>query len=62
MDLYTAFLTSMTVLFALSAALLFLMTLLEAVRRRARLAAVYLGLMLLACVVAAGFYFFSWLI
>lgn len=56
-DLYTIFLTFMTVLFAVSAGLLLLMSIVQALRRGGRRVAVYLGLTVLAGVVAFGFYF-----
>ncbi len=58
MELYTLFLTAMTLLFTLSAGLLLLMSLVQGIRRRRYRAVIYLGLTLLACVVAVGFYFF----
>ena len=55
-DLYTVFLTIMTVLFAGSSGLLLLMTVVQALRNGGRRAEVYLGLTVLAGVVAFGFY------
>ena len=62
MRVYTVFLSIMCALFALSATVLLAMSAAQAFRRHRRRAAVYLGLTLLACVVAAGFYFFRGLI
>lgn len=62
MRFYTIFLSVMCALFALSATLLFVMAVAQVFRKRGNRAAVYLGLTLLACVVAAGFYFFRRLI
>lgn len=62
MRFYTFFLSVMCALFALSATLLFGMAVAQFLRRRGSRAAVYLGLTLLACAVAAGFYFFRRLI
>jgi hypothetical protein len=59
---YTIFLTIMCALFAGSATVLLVVSVAQVVRRRRQRAFVYLGLTLLACVVAAGFYFFQWLI
>jgi len=56
MTAYAVYLTFLCGLFGASAALLLLVALMQALRHRARRAAVYLGLTLLACVVAAGFY------
>jgi len=56
MTVFTVYLTVLCGLFGASAAVLLLVALTQALRRRVRRAAVYLGLMLLACVVAAGFY------
>ena len=58
MELYTLFLTAMTLLFTLSAGLLLLMSLVQGIRRRRYRAVIYLGPTLLASVVAVGFYFF----
>lgn len=58
MQVYFWYLTVMIVLFAASAGVLLCAALGQALRRRAERAAVYLGLTLLSCVVAAGFYFF----
>ncbi len=58
MQAYMIYLTSMSVLFAASAGLLFVVALGQALRRRAERAAIYLGLTLLSSIVAAGFYFF----
>jgi len=55
-DLYTLFLTIMTLLFAASSGLLLFMTILQALRRGGRRAGVYFGLTLLAGVVAFAFY------
>jgi hypothetical protein len=52
----------MCALFALSATLLLVMAVAQFFRKRGQKAAVYLGLTLLACLVAAGFYFFRRLI
>jgi high-affinity Fe2+/Pb2+ permease len=52
------YLTIMSVLFATSAGVLLLAALGQAARRQGRKAAIYLGLTLLACAVAAGFLFF----
>jgi hypothetical protein len=58
MQVYIWYLTVMSVLFAASAGVLLCAALGQALRHRAERAAVYLGLTLLSCVVAAGFYFF----
>lgn len=58
MEVYTVFLSVMCVLFALSATVLLAMAIAQASRSRLQRAVVYLGLMMLACTVAAGFYFF----
>ncbi len=58
MRAYAIFLNTMSSLFAVSAGVLLLTAVIQGVRRRGRRAAVYLGLTLLASVVAAGFYFF----
>jgi hypothetical protein len=58
MAFYPMFLSVLCVLFAASSAVLLVLALLQFARRRGRRAAVYLGLTLLAGVVAAGFYFF----
>jgi Na+/melibiose symporter-like transporter len=58
MQVYIWYLTVMSVLFAASAGVLLCAALGQALHRRAERAAVYLGLTLLSCVVAAGFYFF----
>ena len=62
MDLYAAFLSVMCVLFVASAAVLLVMSVVHIARRHGRKAAAYLALTLLACSVAAGFYFFRGLI
>lgn len=62
MQFYTIFLSVMCALFALSATLLLVMAVAQFFRKRGQKAAVYLGLTLLACLVAAGFYFFRRLI
>ena len=62
MALYSTFLTVMAWLFGSSAAVLLLMTVVQAVKGRGQRAGIYLGLTLLACGVAAGFYFFRCLI
>jgi hypothetical protein len=62
MTVLPAFLGGMSVLFVLTAVVLLAMTLVQAARRRGRRAAAYLGLTILACGVAAGFYFFRALI
>jgi Na+/melibiose symporter-like transporter len=62
MKAYTAFLTAMCLLFVTSGAVLLLSAAVQFTRRRGRKAAVYLGLTLLSCVVAAGFYFFRGLL
>ncbi|PYT12983.1 MAG: hypothetical protein DMF51_11870 [Acidobacteria bacterium] len=62
MRVYVVYLTLMTVLFGTSAGILFVVALGQALRRRVERAAVYLGLTLLSCVVAAGFYFFRHLL
>jgi len=56
MRVYLVFLTAVTAIFVLSAGSLFVMALIQALRRRGTRAVIYLGLMLLASVVAAGFY------
>ena len=56
MRVYLAFLTAVTIIFVLSASSLLGMAILQALRRRGTRAVIYLGLMLLASVVAAGFY------
>ena len=58
MDVYAAFLSVMSVVFVVSAVVLFVLSLVQVARKRGRTAAAYLALTLLACVVAAGFYFF----
>ena len=58
MQIYVWYLTVMSLLFTASAVVLFGAALGQAIRRRIERAAVYLGLMLLSFVVAAGFYFF----
>lgn len=58
MQVYVWYLTVMSLLFTASAVVLFGAALGQAMRRRIERAAVYLGLMLLSFVVAAGFYFF----
>jgi NADH:ubiquinone oxidoreductase subunit 4 (subunit M) len=62
MDLYAGFLSAMAVLFVVSAGLLLVLTVVQVWRKRGRRAAAYLALTLLACGVAAGFYFFRGLI
>ena len=62
MRVYVVYLTSMTALFGASAGVLFFAALGQVVRRRRQRAAVYLGLTLLSCLVAAGFYFFRGLL
>jgi len=62
MRAYTIFLGTMSGLFAVSAGVLLMAALIQGLRRRGRKAAVYLGLTLLAGVVAAGFYFFRHLL
>lgn len=56
MDLYAGFLSSMAVLFVVSAVLLLSLTVIQVARRRGRKAAAYLALTILASGVAAGFY------
>ena len=56
MDLYAGFLSSMAVLFVVSAVLLLSLTVVQVARRRGRKAAAYLALTILASSVAAGFY------
>lgn len=58
MQVYIWYLTVMSLLFTASAVVLFGAALGQALRRRVERAAVYLGLTVLSCVVAAGFYFF----
>jgi hypothetical protein len=58
MSVYVFYLTLMCVLFCLSAGVLFVVALGQALRLRLERAAVYLGLTLLSGGVAAGFYFF----
>jgi len=58
MQVYVWYLTIMSLLFTASAVVLFGAALGQAMRRRIERAAVYLGLTLLSCIVAAGFYFF----
>ena len=58
MQAYTFFLGFMCVLFAVSGAVLLFMAAVQFVKRRGRRAAVYVGLTVLAVMVAAGFYFF----
>jgi len=58
MDVYTTFLSVMSVLFVASAAALFFLALVQFARRHGRRAAAYLALTVLAGVVAAGFHFF----
>jgi hypothetical protein len=62
MHAYSIFLSTMGGLFAVSAVVLFLAAVMHGLRRRGRRAAAYLGLTLLAGVVAAGFYFFRHLL
>ena len=62
MDLYAGFLSAMAILFVASAGFLLVLTVVQVRRRRGRRAAAYLALTLLACGVAAGFYFFRGLI
>jgi len=62
MTVYAAFLGGMSLLFVVTALGLLAMTVVQAARHRARRAAAYLGLTILACSVAAGFYFFRALI
>ena len=62
MGLYAAFLSVMCVLFVGSAVVLLVMSLVHGARRHGRRAAAYLALTLLACSVAAGFYFFRGLV
>lgn len=62
MRVYTVFLSLMCGLFLFSAAVLFFLTLGQVLRRHRQRAAVYLGLTVLAGIVAAGFYFFRRLI
>ena len=57
MAVYNIFLTVMSALFCLSAAVLLGVTVVQALRSRRQRTAVYFGLTLLASVVAAGFYF-----
>ena len=57
MTFYSRFLAAMCILFTVSSAVLLLLSLVQAVRGRRRRAAVYLGLTLVAGVVAAGFFF-----
>ncbi|MFQ5878428.1 MAG: hypothetical protein ACE5JH_12215 [Acidobacteriota bacterium] len=57
MSAYGLFLTLMSGLFAVCAALLLGLALAQTLRRRGRRAIVYLGLTLVATIVAAGFYF-----
>jgi len=58
MRVYIIYLSLMCVLFGLSSGVLFFVALGQALRLRLQRAAVYLGLTVLSCVVAAGFYFF----
>jgi DNA-binding protein Fis len=53
---YALVLMAMCVLFAVSAAVLLLMAIVQWTRGRGRRAAAYLGLTLVASIVAAGFY------
>ena len=62
MNVLPAFLGGMGALFVVAAIVLLAMTVVQAARRRGRRAAAYLGLTLLASLVAAGFYFFRALI
>ena len=62
MQLYVWYLTVMSLLFTASAVVLFGAALGQALRRRVERAAIYLGLTVLSCVVAAGFYFFRHLL
>ena len=62
MDLYAGFLSSMAILFVVSAGLLLVLAVVQIWRKRGRRAVAYLALTLLACGVAAGFYFFRGLI
>jgi hypothetical protein len=62
MSLYANFLTGMSALFACTAVALLLLGLIALQRRRGRRAAAYLALTVLACAVAAGFYFFRALV
>lgn len=58
MALYPTFLTIMAALFAVSAVVLLVLSLIQATGRHRHRAMVYLGLTVLSCVVAAGFHFF----
>jgi len=62
MQVYMWYLTVMSLLFTASAVVLFGAALGQALRRRVERAAIYLGLTVLSCVVAAGFYFFRHLL
>ncbi len=55
---FNFFLTAMCGLFAFIAALLLTLSLTRMVRGQGERAAVYFGLTILSCAVAAGFYFF----
>lgn len=58
MDIYPTFLAIMAGLFAVAAVVLLVLSIVRAVSRDWRSSLVYFGLMVLACVVAAGFHFF----
>ena len=62
MPLYTVYLRILSGLFAASGVVLLVLTAVQAARQRVERAAAYLGLTLLAGVVAAGLYYFSRLI
>jgi len=62
MTVLPAFLGGMSLLFVFTAAVLLAMAVVQAAHRRLRRAVAYLGLTILACCVAAGFYFFRALI
>ena len=58
MRIYIVYLSMMCLLFCLSAGVLLFAALGQARRRKPERAAVYFGLTVLSCAVAAGFYFF----
>jgi hypothetical protein len=57
MDIYPSFLGIMAILFAVAAVVLLVMSIFQATSRNWRKSLIYFGLMVLSCVVAAGFHF-----
>jgi hypothetical protein len=58
MSIYPTFLAIMAGLFALAGLVLLALSVVQAASRNWRRATIYLGLMALSCIVAAGFHFF----